>query len=79
MALIAEQGASLDPAECDPAGVCNIILAEAPEVRSPTGLRRGRSDAVLLGPRQHPEDGRLYQGSGVRRHPLRLPAWARGA
>jgi MerR family transcriptional regulator, copper efflux regulator len=44
LALVAEQGARVDPAECDPAGICTIIPAQAPDVRLPTRVRRGRSD-----------------------------------
>lgn len=44
LGLIAEQGARVEPAECDPAGICKIIPAEAPEVSPPTRVRRRRSD-----------------------------------
>jgi MerR family transcriptional regulator, copper efflux regulator len=44
LALVAQLGARVDPAECDPAGICKIIPTDAPEVRSPTRVRRGRSD-----------------------------------
>ena len=43
LALLAEQGASIDPSECDPAGICKVIPAEVAPARSPTRVRRGRS------------------------------------
>jgi MerR family transcriptional regulator, copper efflux regulator len=67
LALIAEQGAKVDPAECDPAGICKVIPAEASEIRPPTRVRRDRSDG---GPAR-PE--RTSRGSPrIRRSPLTL-------
>lgn len=45
LAVVAEQGAGLDPADCDPAGVCKIIPCEA---ATPVGSPR-RHDAVARG------------------------------
>jgi len=35
LALLAEQGAGVDPLECDPAGICKVIPAVLSLVRSP--------------------------------------------
>jgi DNA-binding transcriptional MerR regulator len=40
LALIAEQGRTVDPAECDPAGICKLIPTDASAVSPP--VRRGR-------------------------------------
>jgi len=40
LGLIAEQGATVDPAECDPAGICKVIPTDASAVSLP--IRRGR-------------------------------------
>jgi DNA-binding transcriptional MerR regulator len=40
LALLADQGATVDPAECDPAGICKVIPIDASAVSPP--IRRGR-------------------------------------
>ena len=42
LALLAKQGARVDPAECDPAGICKVIRTELSSAKSPArprGLR----------------------------------------
>jgi DNA-binding transcriptional MerR regulator len=45
LALLAEQGAAVDPAECDPAGICKVIPIDMPAESSPT-RRAGRGSAA---------------------------------
>ncbi len=43
LALLAEQGSKVDPAECDPSGICNVIPTDASALTRPARGRRGRS------------------------------------
>ena|SRR5437660_304183 len=43
LALLAEQGATVDPAECDPSEICKVIPTDAPALFQPARVRRGRS------------------------------------
>jgi MerR family copper efflux transcriptional regulator len=43
LALLAEQGATVDPAECDPSGICKVIAVGTPTLAQPARVRRGRS------------------------------------
>jgi DNA-binding transcriptional MerR regulator len=44
LALLAEQGATVDPAECDPAGICKVIPIDV-STESPLIRRAGRGSA----------------------------------
>ena len=43
LALLAEQGSMVDPAECDASGICKVIPTDASALVRPARLRRGRS------------------------------------
>jgi MerR family transcriptional regulator, copper efflux regulator len=41
LAVLAEEGSRVDPAECDPSGICKVIPTQLSPVRSPARVRRG--------------------------------------
>src|SRR5215470_15843546 len=43
LALLADQGSKVDPAECDPSGICKVIPTDASAMVPPARIRRGRS------------------------------------
>src|SRR5215831_7375211 len=43
LALLAEQGSNVEPAECDPTGICKVIPTETSALVQPAGVRRKQS------------------------------------
>jgi DNA-binding transcriptional MerR regulator len=50
LAVLAEHGATVDPAECDPAGICKVIPTSLSAARSPS-RRGGRSSRHIAPPK----------------------------
>jgi MerR family copper efflux transcriptional regulator len=50
LAQLAEQGATVDPAECDPAGICNVIPTKDSAVSSPLLGRLSKQRVAASGP-----------------------------
>jgi DNA-binding transcriptional MerR regulator len=45
LARVAEHGAEVDPAECDPSGICKVIPIDSAAVSAPVGTRDGSGPA----------------------------------
>ena len=43
LAVVSEQGATVDPTECDPSGICKVIPIDAAAMNSPGRTRGGRN------------------------------------
>jgi hypothetical protein len=57
LAVLAEQGSKVDPAECDSAGICKVIPTEASVARSPVRTRSGRPGGGPTRPGARPLSG----------------------
>ena len=45
LARVAEHGAQVDPADCDPSGICKVIPIDTAALTSPVRTRGGRGHA----------------------------------